>query len=340
MNDRITVAKALNRSLHEMMAQDDRVVVIGEDILDPYGGAFKVTSGLSSKFPQRCYTTPISEAGIVGVGIGLAMRGFLPIVEIMFGDFVTLAADQLINHAAKFSWMYNEQVSVPLVVRTPMGGRRGYGATHSQTLEKHFLGVPGLWVVACNEVLDPGRLLRMATLECDKPVLFIENKALYTSAIDSAGSGMDIIDIRDDATQFPTIMMRHNKQSQSADGIIFTYGGMVSLCREVVRELNDQEGLVLDMVVLSQLSPTPLIHLLEALRTVTATKLFYVEEASVMGGWSAEIMSAIVEHASGIGNVTHRRIGAKHLPVPSSMVLEKDTLPQISDIVRSIMECF
>ena len=104
-------------------------------------------------------TTPISEAGIVGVATGLALRGLRPVVEIMFGDFMTLAADQVINHLAKFRYMYNDQVRVPVVIRTPMGGRRGYGPTHSQTLEKLFLGVPGLSVLAPCALGDPGSLL-------------------------------------------------------------------------------------------------------------------------------------------------------------------------------------
>ena len=125
-------------------------------------------------------TTPISEAGIVGVATGMALRGLRPVVEIMFGDFLTLAADQLINHAAKFRWMYNDQVRVPLVIRTPMGGRRGYGPTHSQTLEKLFLGVPGLRRGGGIRPGRPGELLAQLILEGEDPDLFIENKLLYT----------------------------------------------------------------------------------------------------------------------------------------------------------------
>ncbi|MEW6094710.1 MAG: alpha-ketoacid dehydrogenase subunit beta, partial [Chloroflexota bacterium] len=142
-----TVLDSLNSALHHATDTDPRVYILGEDILDPYGGAFKVTRGLSTKFPDRVLTTPISEAGIVGVSSGMALRGLRPVAEIMFGDFVTLAADQLVNHASKFRWMYNDNVRVPMVVRAPMGGRRGYGPTHSQSLEKLFLGVPGLKVV-------------------------------------------------------------------------------------------------------------------------------------------------------------------------------------------------
>ena len=123
MAARLTYLESLRTGLHTILEQDPRAVVLGEDILDPYGGAFKVTQGLSTRFPDRVFTTPISEAAIVGVSVGLALRGRHPIAEIMFGDFVTLAADQLINHAAKYAAMYNGQVRVPLVVRTPDGRR-------------------------------------------------------------------------------------------------------------------------------------------------------------------------------------------------------------------------
>src|SRR5512140_2514782 len=136
-----TVLERLNTGLHRAMETDERVYLLGEDLLDPYGGAFKVVKGLSTKYPTRVLTTPISEASIVGVATGMALRGLRPVAEIMFGDFVTLIADQVVNHAAKFRWMYNDNVRLPMVVRVPMGGRRGYGPTHSQSLEKMFLGV-------------------------------------------------------------------------------------------------------------------------------------------------------------------------------------------------------
>ena len=106
------------------------IILLGEDISDPYGGGFKVTKGLSTLFPNRVLNTPISEPSIVGVATGIALRGLHPILEIMFGDFLTLCADQIINHASKFEWMYNKNVKVPLVIRVPMGGYRGYGPTH------------------------------------------------------------------------------------------------------------------------------------------------------------------------------------------------------------------
>ena len=178
-----TVIESLNRALHKAMVSDERVYVIGEDILDPYGGAFKVTKGLSTAFPHRTLTTPVSEAGMIGIATGMALRGLLPVVEIMFGDFLTLAADQVINHMTKFRYMYNNQVSVPIVLRTPMGGRRGYGPTHSQTIEKLFMGSPGLRILAPSVLIDPGELLLLAIFEDDDPVLFIENKIMYTQSV-------------------------------------------------------------------------------------------------------------------------------------------------------------
>src|SRR6187551_2739893 len=112
-----TILERLNTALLTALSTDARVFVLGEDILDPYGGAFKVTRGLSTKFPQRVLTTPISEAAMLGIANGMALRGLRPVVEVMFGDFITLMADQLINHASKFRWMYNDQVRVPIVVR-------------------------------------------------------------------------------------------------------------------------------------------------------------------------------------------------------------------------------
>ncbi|OGO72164.1 MAG: hypothetical protein A2Z49_11430, partial [Chloroflexi bacterium RBG_19FT_COMBO_56_12] len=190
-----SVLEELNSALKRAFADDSRVYLLGEDVLDPYGGAFKVTRGLSSAYPERVLTTPLSEAGITGVAAGMALRGLHPVVEIMFGDFLSLAADQLINHIAKFRWMYNDQVRLPLVIRTPMGGRRGYGPTHSQSLEKFFLGIPGLRVLAPAALstpgYGPGDLLYRTILESDDPVLFIENKLLYLLPVQSAGTLMD-----------------------------------------------------------------------------------------------------------------------------------------------------
>ena len=126
---------SINKSLENMLKDHGEVILYGEDLLDPYGGAFKATKGLSTKFPGRVLPTPISEAAIIGMAGGMASGGLLPIVEIMLGDFIMLGADQLLNHLVKYEWMYNNKHNVPVTIRTAMGGRRGYGPTHSQSIE-------------------------------------------------------------------------------------------------------------------------------------------------------------------------------------------------------------
>ena len=335
-----TVLESINQGLHEAMAADSRVIVLGEDILDPYGGAFKVTKGLSSAYPDRVLTTPISEAAIIGLASGLAMRGLRPIVEIMFGDFLFLAGDQLANHAAKFQWMYNDQVRVPMVVRAPMGARRGYGPTHSQSIEKHFMGVPGLWVVAPNILGDPGRLLRQATLACDAPVVFIESKTCYGRALVSAVPGMTSTVIADEASPFPTLVFRHDRD-EAADGLLWCYGGMVPHCLEAVQHLKEAEGLYVDLAVVSQLSPVPASHLARIVADGDTSLFVYAEEASAEHGWSAEILAQVQQQLSGSQRTgRHVRIGGAHTPIPSSRALEMAALPAASDIVARVLECF
>ncbi len=176
----LTYWQALQEALRQEMTRDPAVFLMGEDI-GAYGGAFGVTRGLLAEFgPERVRCTPISEATIVGAAIGAALTGLRPVVEIMFMDFLTLAMDQLANHAAKFRYMYGPQARVPLVVRTPAGGGRCYGATHSQSLEAWFLHVPGLKVVAPATPADAKGLLT-AAIRDDNPVLFVEHKLLYAT---------------------------------------------------------------------------------------------------------------------------------------------------------------
>jgi pyruvate/2-oxoglutarate/acetoin dehydrogenase E1 component len=336
-----TVLESLNQALHQLMAGDDRVVVLGEDILDPYGGAFKVTRGLSSRFPARVFATPISEAAIVGLASGLALRGLRPIAEIMFGDFLFLAGDQLVNHAAKFRWMFNDNVRVPMVVRTPMGGRRGYGPTHSQSIEKHFMGVPGLWVVAPHLLSSPGALLRQATLECDDPVVFIESKTCYGRALLPGLPGMTATVETDAESPFPTMVFRHDRGSES-DGLLWCYGGMVPHCVDAIQRLRDAEGLSIDLAVVSQLSPVPSTHVRRVLDDVRPQLSIYVEEASPAHGWSAELLAQVEELASATSGrpIRHERIGAAFSPIPSSRELEREALPQVEDIVTRVLDCF
>ena len=330
-----TVLDSINSALHDLMAGDSRVVVLGEDLLDPYGGAFKVTRGLSTKFPDRVFTTPISESAIVGLASGMAMRGLRPIAELMFGDFLFLAGDQLVNHAAKFQWMYNDQVRVPMVVRAPMGARRGYGPTHSQSIEKHFMGVPGLWVLAPSVLSSPGDLLKQA-VAIDAPVVFIESKTCYGRGVQSQVPGMASTSIADPVSPFATVLWRH--QGAASDGVVWCYGGMTPHCLEAVTRLRDHEGLHLDLVVVSQLSPLPATHIARVLDATGATLHAYVEEASIEHGWSSDVLAQVA--AEGGSDLTHVRIGGAHAPIPASRALETLAVPDAAAIAARLLDCF
>ena len=341
-----SVLASLNTALHHAFADDKRVVLLGEDVLDPYGGAFKVPRGLSSAFPGRVLTTPVSEAGIVGVGAGLALRGLRPVVEIMFGDFVTLAADQLVNHVAKYRAMYNGQVQAPLVVRTPMGGRRGYGPTHSQTLEKLFLGVPGLRVLAPAALGDPGTLLYRAILESQDPVLFIENKLLYTlevfeasldkemtlsveeeRAVDAGGSSVP------GEFTAPTYRLQLRGAPQPAITLA-AYGYMAELAQQAILRLAYEYELFAELVVPTQLSPFTVEAIVASTRQTR--RLLTVEEGTHTMGWGAEVI-ALAAARLGQGLEQACRLGAKDSLIPASGPLEAAALPGVEDIVQAAL---
>jgi pyruvate/2-oxoglutarate/acetoin dehydrogenase E1 component len=329
-----TILESLNHALHHAMATDDRVYLLGEDILDPYGGAFKVVRGLSTKYPERVLTTPISEGAIVGVANGMALRGLRPVAEIMFGDFLTLAADQLVNHAAKFRWMYNDYVRVPIVVRTPMGGRRGYGPTHSQSLEKFFLGVPGLKVVAANALGDPGDLL-LAAIADEDPVLFIEHKLLYTRPVLERGAG-DLVDyeIRESGASYPNFVLRPRDYLPRLT--IATYGYNFELVRQAASALMMDQEVFCELVLFSQLSPFELDPLFDSL--ARTGRLLTVEEGSLTLGWGAEVTTRVVESSNDSSRYTVKRVAALDLPIANSKPLEDAILPQVKDIVAAAVE--
>jgi pyruvate/2-oxoglutarate/acetoin dehydrogenase E1 component len=324
-----TVLDRLNFALHHSMETDERVYLLGEDILDPYGGAFKVTRGLSTKFPKRVLTTPISEAAIIGLAAGMALRGLIPVAEIMFGDFVTLIADQLINHASKFRWMYNDLVRVPMVVRTPMGGRRGYGPTHSQSLEKIFLGVPGLKVVAPNALGDPGNLLAAAIAD-DDPVMFVENKLLYTRQILEEGKD-ELLDFQVELVggAYPTFIVKPKARAQLT---IACYGYNFELVRAAALELVMEYEIFSEILVFSQLSPFKLEPLFESLGSTG--KLVTVEEGTVSLGWGAEVAAQSAERITGL---KFRRVAALDLPIANAKSLEEKILPSTQEIVKAAL---
>jgi pyruvate/2-oxoglutarate/acetoin dehydrogenase E1 component len=338
-----SVLESLNSSLYQAFLDNDQVYLFGEDILDPYGGAFKVSRGLSTQFPDRVLTTPISEAGFVGVAAGMALRGLRPVVELMFGDFVTLIADQLVNHIAKFRWMYNDQVKLPIVIRTPMGGRRGYGPTHSQTLEKFFLGVPGLQVVAPAALCQmdasgsPGDLLYRSILQNDDPLLFIENKLQYLLPVENQADLMDfsLTTYRNSTgLGFPT----YNLSIRGAPPAILTiaaYGYMADLAKQAVLRLAVEHEIFAELVIPTQLSPFETEQINASASQSGA--LLAIEEGTLSLGWGAEVLARVVE-STGSQQILCKRLAAREVPVPASGVLEQQALPGIEQIIQSAIQ--
>lgn len=339
-----SVLESLNQALLNALRSDPRVVLLGEDILDPYGGAFKVTRGCSTEFPDRVITTPISEAGLAGVAAGMSMRGLRPVLEIMFGDFSTLLADQVINHISKFRWMYNETVQLPMVIRAPMGGRRGYGPTHSQTLEKLYLGVPGLTVLApapfalqADGSDGPQALLERSILETDAPVFFVENKLQYLQPVLHAEDISDFevhvhYEDSDPGKRFPVYHLKI-KDAPMPVLTLTAYGYMAELTRQAMQKLAYEEEIFTDLVIPTRLAPFELRTLASA---VTETgKLLTVEEGSLSLGWGSEVLARMSEYF-GKMLIQSGRVAARDLPVPASPALEKGVLPQVEDIIGQV----
>ena len=297
----------INNTLKKLLIENDDLFIIGEDIIDPYGGAFKVTKNLSTLFPERVITTPISEAGIIGFGSGMSMNGKKVIVEIMFGDFLSLGFDQILNNISKFKWLYNN-IKMPLIIRTPMGGYRGYGATHSQSIEKHFCGIPNLHVLSIDRYSDIEKIYRDA-IKTEAPTLIIENKILYSK------SQKKIEDL-------PV----HDKP----DIICVSYGGVVDICVESSEEILQEEEINVSVYNINSLNP------FEKERIINLSKLskkfLFVEEGCGDWGFSEMCNSSLV----GLNDIKTITIKGPDHPIPSAKNWENEVLPNKKRIKEAI----
>lgn len=329
--DAPNVRQAINSALRALLAQVPEVLLLGEDLHDPYGGAFKVTAGLSDAFAGRVISTPISEAGITGAGIGLALAGRRPIVEIMFADFVTLCLDQLYNHAVKFPGMFAD-AAVPLVLRTPGGGRRGYGPTHSQSPENLLVSVPGLTVVYGSHRHNVGQLLVNAVTRWPNPTVFLEHKLLYGEAQSPAGYAALAAHADDlGAALFPTLA----SGPAHADVVLVSFGGMLPIVERVAQRLRDDEELAVRIVAPALLSPLPRHTLLGAL--LAAPRVVVVEESHAEHGVGAEILACLSE-AGYTGQTL--RLGAAPVPIAAARSLESAQLPDEHSVFKRILGLF
>lgn len=308
---------SLRQAMDELITEK-QAYILGEDVADPYGGAFKVTKGLSVKHPGHVIPTPMCEQGITAFSIGMALAGDYVIEEIMFGDFITLAADQLINHAAKFYDLYGQKLH--LAVRAPSGGYRGYGATHSQSLEKMFLGVPGLDVVAANIFCDPGKLLK-SVLEKGKPALFIENKLDYPKEI--------LVD-NFDIYQMKVIQncVSISIKGEDPEWSIVAYGGISEFAVDVSKKLLFDKEISSEVIVVSWLSDIPSI-----ISAVKARKVLVIEEGIGMFGWGCQVAQVLAERGKSAWHM-----GASESCIPTARRAEEAVLIQKEDIIQYILK--
>jgi len=288
----VILARALGEALESALAIDRRVIVLGEDIVDPYGGAFKVTRGLSTRFPERVLTTPVSEGAIVGIAGGLALEGYRPIVELMFGDFLALAFDQVVNHITKYEAMYNGRATCPVILRTPSGGGRGYGPTHSQSLEKHFLGTPHLTTVASSLFHDP-RETFPRLLDRLSPTLYIEHKLLYPLHVLEEDDGRirfaTVVPEGSDG-YLPTVSLRFVPRSECVLTVL-AYGYQAELARRVVERLAIEEEIFCELVCPAQIGPLDWAPIHES-ASVTRS-LLVIEEGTAGWSWGTHVAAEI-----------------------------------------------
>lgn len=310
------------------MEKDERIVMLGEDICDPYGGAFKVTKGLSDKYPDRVFGTTISEYSIIGMGNGLSLAGMMPVCEIMFGDFMTFTLDQILNHASKFPYMYNHKIKNPLIVRTPMGGGRGYGPTHSQSLEKHFLGIPQTLAISLNSRVNPADIYDTLFRTLDRPAIVFENKKLYSGRLSSDAAEGFTAELSDE--QYPTVRIRPDAE---ADLTILCYGGMLDVAEEAQTRLFDELDIVAEVICPVKLYPFDLSAVLDSVRS--SRRLLVIEEGHAFAGWGGEVIARITEAAPGLLKFI-KRINTPDCPIPCSGTLEKEMLPHVEDVLEAV----
>ena len=317
----ITYTQIIRETLAAEMRRDPSVFLMGEDI-GVYGGAFGVTRGLINEFgPARVRDTPISEQALTGIAIGAAVAGQRPVIEIMFMDFITLAVDQLVNMAAKLHPIYGR--SCPLVIRTPPGGGRGYGATHSQSLERLFTGVPGLKIAAPSHAADAAGLLQTAIRD-NNPVLFLEHKLLYPQRFE----------VDDDLP--PPIPFGFAKVTREGEDLtVIAWSHMAFLAQSAATQLA-AEGIDAEVIDLRTLSPLDIDTLVESAKRTG--RVMILEEGPKTGGFAAEIAAQIMEQAYDYLEKPVRRLAGADFPIPSAKNLEASCIPSLTDILALARE--
>ena len=321
---KVRMVQALTEAYRETLSSG--AIHIGEDIHDPYGGAFKVTKGLMTEFPDSVFTTSISEAGLVGIATGAALMGTQSYAEIMFGDFMTNAFDQLVNNLSKIHHMYAFQASTPVRIRTPMGGKRGYGPTHSQSLEKLLVGLDNVASIYLTSLIDP--LTTVSEVSAlPGPVVLLENKFDYTRFLWECPPELEI-----HREAKPLGSLRISPRLGKPTVTVVSYGETARSLADNFQQLFVETDLIPELLVLLQLHPmdTQLVE-----RSVRRSgRLIVVEDGSVSFGIGSEIVAQLTERGVPLPKVL--RIGAEPVPIPSAATLEQQVLPTMARVLQQI----
>jgi pyruvate/2-oxoglutarate/acetoin dehydrogenase E1 component len=321
----LRMREALNQALAEEMRRDESVFVMGEDV-GVFQGAFKVTEGLLDEFGEkRVRDTPISENTIVGTGVGAAMAGLRPVVEIMTVNFSLLAMDQIVNHMAAIPYMFNGQVRVPIVVRMPGGGGHQLGPTHSHSLEAMFLHIPGL-LVACPSTPADGKALLKSAIRDDNPVVFIEHETLY-------GARGEVPEPNGDGE-----LLRFGEAAILEEGTDVTIVGilrMVDVAQRGAKTLANEHGVAAEVIDPRTLRPLDLDTILDSVRKTN--RCVVVEEGWPHGGVGANIAALITEQAFDYLDAPVQRVTGADVPMPYAKRMEQAAIPHAEHVVSAAL---
>ena len=318
---KIRMNEAIRDALHEEMARDETIFVLGEDVI-AHGGPYAVTRGIAKKFPDRIRQTPISEAGIVGTAVGAALCGMRPVAEIMYVDFITCAMDEVVNQMAKVRYMFGGQTDVPVVLRLPSGAARSIAAQHSQCLEAWFLHVPGLQVAVPSTPYDAKGLMKSALRGRD-PVLFFEYKRIYATQGE--------VPEEDYTVPFGQADVKR----VGSDLTIVATGAMVNKALEAADTL---AGEGIEVEVVDPRTLVPLDHATIFASVEKTNRAIVTDEGARRGGCSAELAALIGEECFDSLDAPVKRVAAANVPMPFSIELEKFVVPTAESLVSTARE--
>ena len=319
----LTYAKALNQALREEMARDDSVFVFGEEVA-AWGGSFTVTQGLLDEFGgRRVLDTPIAEQGIVGLAVGAAIGGLRPVAEIMTINFIMLAMDQIVNHAAKLRYMSGGQVAVPLVIRTPGGGGLQMGAQHSQSLESFFLHVPGLVVIAPSTPYDAKGLLKSAIRSPD-PVIFVEHESIYASKGE----------VPDEEYLVPIGKAKVTREG--TDVTIIGHSRMALVALEAAKKLQEAHGINAEVIDPRTLFPLDRETLMNSVKKTG--KCVIVQECWPHCSFGTDTAYMLMNEAFDYLDAPVKVVSSANCPFPYSRHLEQMSLPNVDKVVEAVKQ--